>query len=394
MKKGHPQLFGRPIFSADKQLTLTSQVREILLEEILSGHWKEGERLPSVVMLARQSGLSRWPIQEAFEALRAEGYLRQAERSGTYLESMSPKGRKPVATVGVAMLLSEDRNTWRTAPYSEYRLSRVLAVAEERNYAVEIKYLRADDDWSQVDQKGAVFGKDVMGVITLYPFPHDSNNELAPDRLPFVHLGGSSHICLPTVAGNTVDGFYRLTKRIIEEGHREIVCLCDPSDTEWETNSRIYGHERAMGEAGLAVNREAVARSLTFREGDLSALRAFIDEFRAATAIICMWGMASAQLVDVAEMMGIRVPEHLSIAAHGLSSMGTGRHTIMTHLEYDMDALVRICFDLLMEQKTTRGCTRTLVLGAARVREGASLGPPADTESLAVIGRGPRAKGI
>jgi GntR family transcriptional regulator of arabinose operon len=392
LPENRPSLLGRPIFDPSEGLTLTSQVREILLEEILSGRWQPGDRLPSVAALAQKSGLSRWPIQEAFETLRNEGYLRQSERSGTFLESMNPRGHSPLGTVGIAMLLREDHQRWSTTPYSEYRLSRVLAVAEERRYAAEIKYLRPEDDWSQLDRAGGrgVFGEHVMGVISLYPFPHAPKDTLTPNDLPFVHLGSNSHVCLPTVAGDTITGFYRMTRRVIEEGHRDIICLCDPSDTEWETRGRLLGHERAMREAGLEVNYAACERSRTLAEGDLSALRAFVDEFRSATAVVCMWGMVSAQLVEVAEMMGIRVPDHLSITAHGASTMGSRRDLIMTHLEYDMDALVHTCFDLLAEQESTRRTHRTLVLGSARVREGASLKPPADEDVLARIGRGPR----
>ena len=376
MSDTRPSLFGRPIFSSSAGLTLTAQVREILLEEILSGHWTAGERLPSVAALARQSGLSRWPIQEAFEALRKEGYLRQEERSGTYLECMSPEGRKPVGTVGVAMLLSEGRDSWSTAPYAEYRLSRVLSVAERRHYAVEVKYLRGNDDWSELDRVGAVFQPRIAGVISLYPFRHPFRDTLEPDRLPFVHLGGNSHICLPTVAGDTIDGFYRLTQRVLDEGHREIVCLPDPFDSEWEARCAYMGHERAMRQAGLPVNQAAWDYGRGIETEDLAVLRTFLDEFRSATAVICMWGCVSSRLVEVAEMAGIAVPKDLSIVAHGASAMGARNDVAMTHLDYDMDGLVDACFDLILEQKAERHVCKTLVLGSAWVREGASLGAP------------------
>jgi DNA-binding LacI/PurR family transcriptional regulator len=287
------------------------------------------------------------------------------------------------------MLLAEDQQTWRTTPYTEYRLSRVLTVAKERRYAVDIKYLRAEDDWSAVDRAGAIFSGNHVGVISLYPFAHAPWDELPPDRLPFVHLGSNSYVCLPTVAGDTLTGFYRLTRRVIAEGHRDIVCLSDPADTDWEVQCRLVGHEQAMREAGLEVNYGAFKRSRGLVAGDLAALRAFLEDYPTATCVICMWGQVSSQLVEVAEMMGIRVPDHLSITAHGLSRMGSRHDAVMTHLAYDVDALVHSCFDLLLEQKRTRRTRRTLVLESAYVREGGSLKPPASRAKLAAIGRGP-----
>ncbi|HOE95395.1 MAG TPA: substrate-binding domain-containing protein [Candidatus Sumerlaeota bacterium] len=376
MSKEHPQLFGRPIFPPDQGLTLTSQVREILLEEIHGGHWEVGERLPSVATLARQSGLSRWPIQEAFESLRKEGYLRQSSRSGTYLESLAPQGRKPLGSIGIVLMLEEEQGNWKTPPFTQYRLGRVIEMAEQRNFAVEVKYLRPSDDWSRVDQVGGVFSDKVIGVIALNPFHHPAAFELPPDRLPFVHIGGASQECHPTVAGDTMLGFYKLTRRIIEVGHRNIICFCNPTDPEWETQSRLDGHARAMNEAGLRVNEEACRRSMTIAEGDLAGLRTFLEEFRDATAIICMWGGVDFHIVQVATMMGIRVPEDLSVTGHGAGPMGTKSGATMTCLEYDMNAMLNACFDLLQVQRTRRRAEFSQILSNPLIHEGDSLAPP------------------
>lgn len=378
MTHSHPQLFGRPIFTQELGLTLTNQVREILLEEIHQGRWQVGDRLPSVAVLAKQSGLSRWPIQEAFERLRKEGYLRQSERSGTFLDTLSPEGRKPLGAIGVAMLLSEEAGSWITAPFLQYRLSRIMEVAEQRNFAIEIKYLRPDDDWTEVDRVGAVFSSSVIGVLSLNPFPHASPVELPADRLPFVYLGGNTYDCAPTVAGDTMAGFYQLTRHILGLGHRNIVCFLNPNDTEHENRNRLLGHERAMQEAGLTVNEQAWRRSLTITEGDLSAIRAYIEEFHEASAIICMWGAVDVQIVQVATMMGIRVPDDLSVTGHGAGPMGANYPgKVMTCLEYDMDAMINASFDLLQTQKSRRRVEFSLLLSNPLIHAGDSLAAPA-----------------
>jgi len=386
----HPSFFGRPILAPGRGLTLTSQVREILLEEILSGHWKVGERLPSVAALARQSGLSRWPIQEAFELLRKQGYLRQSERSGTFLETMAPEGRKPLGQLGVAMPVAENQKSWLTTPYSEYRLARVMAVAESRQYTVELKYLRIEDDWTEVDRVGKFFGSEVMGVLSLYAFPHPASSELGADRHPFVYLGGNSHMCLPAVAGDTTNGFYRLTRKLIGMGHRNIICFCDPSDTEWETQCHLLGHSMAMREAGFTVNQKAWERSLKIAEGDLSAVRAYLEEFGDATALICMWGGMAIPIIEVATMMGIRVPDDLSVTAHGACKLASRSDMTVTYLEYDVDTLIHTCLDLLIEQKQTRRIDKTHVLGNPRIHVGSSVAPPpsAPADGKRVFARG------
>ncbi|MDK2970635.1 MAG: GntR family transcriptional regulator, arabinose operon transcriptional repressor [Candidatus Sumerlaeota bacterium] len=374
--KRHLSLFGHPILGPGRGLTLTSQVREILLEEIFSGRWRVGERLPSVAQMAKQTGLSRWPIQEAFELLAQEGYLNKSERSGTFLHSLEPGGRKPKGVIGVAMLLTEDQGSWSTSPYSEYRLARVMAIAESRQLSIEVKYIAADEDWENVDLEGHFFRPSVIGVMSLYSFHHIAQRELPPNRLPFVHLGGHTGYCSPTVAGDTFSGFYHLTKLVIERGHRNIVCVCDPSDSESERQSNLLGHAMAMREAGLEVNEAAWKRSQEIREGDLVGIRRFLEEFSDATAIICMWGSAAPALVEMANVIGLRVPEDLSITAHGASPLGSRRDIMMTCLEYDMDGLINEALDLLEEQRQTRRVERTCILGNPIIREEGSLAPP------------------
>lgn len=371
-----PSLYGHPILPAGKGLTLTSQVREILLEEIMNGRWQLSERLPSVAALSEESGLSRWPIQEAFDQLEEEGYLSRSERSGTFLKSMTPEGRKPVGTIGVVILLDEDQGSWNTSPYSEYRLARVMAVAEKRHYSVKVKYLHKSDDWDMVDKAGGMFGPEVVGVISLHPCPHMPGHHLAEDQLPFVYFGGNTPFCLPNVTGDTTNGFYQLTREIITLGHTNIICFCDPADSPYELNAHLYGHQRAMMEAGLEVNEKAWRQSLNVREGDLSAIRSYLEDFKDATAIICMWGGMATPLVSVADMMGIRVPEDLSVTAHGASPLVTKPGQTMTSLEYDVDALIGSAVDLLREQQRHRCVKRTRVLGNPFINMGASLAPP------------------
>ena len=116
------RLFGRPILHSDLAHSLVDQVCEILLEEIHGGRWEVGERLPGASALAEESGLSRSPIQRAFEKLRERGYLRQEHRSGTYLASIYPKGLAPGGSIGIAIVLKEQGGQWYTFPHTHHRL--------------------------------------------------------------------------------------------------------------------------------------------------------------------------------------------------------------------------------------------------------------------------------
>ena len=63
----------------------SSQIYEQLLHYIISGEWPVGTRLPSEKDLAEQFGVSRVPIREALQRLRAIGVVRSLQGSGSFV---------------------------------------------------------------------------------------------------------------------------------------------------------------------------------------------------------------------------------------------------------------------------------------------------------------------
>jgi len=364
-------LFGRPVFISDPDLTLTDQIYEILCEEIRSGHWQVGERLPSVITLSNQTGLGRTPIQQAFERLDKAGYVRQEQRSGTFLECQFPEGGKNLGAVGVALHLSEEEGNLVTDAYSHFRLARLLTAIAERGYAAEVRYLRTQEEWNNVDSVGKVFGEHIVGIVSLHPCDHESVPNLRPGKLPFVYLGSVSRRCQPVVAGDTSKGFYDATAKLIALGHRNIACFMDPSESREENAVRMEAHEAAMSEAGLAVMRQAAIDSYEVNSSDIFALRHWLETCAAATALICMRGSANMPLVNAARLLGRSIPDNLSLIGHG-EHPGNPDFPV-TRVDYDYASLVSACLDLLIEQMRTRRVTVSQLLIRAFIRDGATV---------------------
>lgn len=80
-------------------------------EAILDGRLRPGERVPSSRALARELGISRLPVLNAFEQLLHEGYLEGRGGSGTYVAALPPVRRgnprcasaQPAAASGTTM---------------------------------------------------------------------------------------------------------------------------------------------------------------------------------------------------------------------------------------------------------------------------------------------------
>jgi GntR family transcriptional regulator/MocR family aminotransferase len=77
----------------DSRLSLQNQIRQKLVDGIMSGTFPPGRRLPSSRKLAGQLGVSRNTVVLAYEQLIEEGFLDSRERSGIYVNENVLEGR-------------------------------------------------------------------------------------------------------------------------------------------------------------------------------------------------------------------------------------------------------------------------------------------------------------
>src|ERR1017187_10950209 len=74
----------------DSGVSATLWLYEALRAEILEGRLRAGARLPATRDLARQYGLARGTIVNAFDQLKSEGYVDSSVGSGTYVSKILP----------------------------------------------------------------------------------------------------------------------------------------------------------------------------------------------------------------------------------------------------------------------------------------------------------------
>jgi GntR family transcriptional regulator len=73
---------------AGRRPTLVDQVREELTEQISSGEYPVGERLPNEQEMSVQFGVSRATVREAYRALIDAGYLSRRHGTGTFVNRL------------------------------------------------------------------------------------------------------------------------------------------------------------------------------------------------------------------------------------------------------------------------------------------------------------------
>ncbi|MBB4120907.1 GntR family transcriptional regulator [Martelella radicis] len=93
--------------SAPRHKLLTRSLRE----EITSGRWKVGDRLPPEVEFAVERGVSRTTLRRALSELEAEGLVARRKRVGTVIASQTPQQHFRMATNSMPELMRVTRET-------------------------------------------------------------------------------------------------------------------------------------------------------------------------------------------------------------------------------------------------------------------------------------------
>src|SRR5215467_5795536 len=103
----------------DRDDPLHRQIYDWFQRAIVNGQLTPRQRVPSTRMLAAELGISRIPVLQAFDQLKAEGYLQTFAGSGTCVSSSIPQ-----ETIG--------RSSRRIHPSFQKRGARRIAQASLR----------------------------------------------------------------------------------------------------------------------------------------------------------------------------------------------------------------------------------------------------------------------
>ena len=93
--------------STVKRVSLVDQVRQGLLEDLVSGRLEPGAKLPNENEIGERFGVSRATVREAVLGLMEAGYLARRHGSGTYV-TKAPRSRHALdSTVSYTEMIRE-----------------------------------------------------------------------------------------------------------------------------------------------------------------------------------------------------------------------------------------------------------------------------------------------
>lgn len=287
-----------------------------LRREITERSHPEGSRLPTEQELTRRFGVSRQTVRQALALLMEEGLIEKRQGSGTFI---SRAVTTPAASSRSIAILTPYTDSG--VPAGLWKVQSLLSDAGYRSqvFSTENRFGREREILESL-LASPVRGILASGVRTACPNPNlDLYRRLLESGAAMVFLGtGYPELsALPQVCPDDFQGGYLLTEHLLSLGHTKIGGVFRWDDRGGQ--QRFHGCLCCLRDRGISFDD----RRFLWLEGvqspavsGLHPLRSFIQSrLSDCTAVICQEEETAGLLLQELASLGIRVPEHLSLAA-------------------------------------------------------------------------------
>jgi len=172
---------------------------------------------------------------------------------------------------------------------------------------------------------------------------------LQEDQVPVVVVDREiPEVSVDEVLTNNVHGGARVTRHLIDLGHRRIGCITGPSDVT-PSADRVTGYRQALRDAGLPFDEGIVVKGDFQFEGGYRAAQQLLAVDDAPTAIFACNDLMAVGVIRAAREMGLRVPADLSVTGFddvSLASFASPPLTTVAQPKYEMGVLAtRLLFE-------------------------------------------------
>ncbi len=246
----------------------------------------------------------------------------------------------------------------------------------EHGYRLIFELVDTHNDHVERELAAAFAALQPDGVI-LTP-PHSENSLivgfLAKQNIPFARIGTRSASPGIPLTMDDAGSARKATEHLMELGHTQIGFIAGSQEYSL-SQRRVDGWQGAMQAAGLKVDRLLAQGDFSFESG-LVAARALLSSDNAPTAIIASNDQMALATVEVAQELGLAVPEDLSIISFDNTPKIRFIEPALTAVDQPIAETVSRAVELIIEaQKSGATPTKPTVVSAELIQRGSTAAP-------------------
>lgn len=197
---------------------------------------------------------------------------------------------------------------------------------EEANYQILLINLRLfkkyidsyyfKDDYFELvkEEIWKLIAKQVDGIV--YVTAHERLLKCIPEDLPVpavMAYGYTGSSKIPSVVINDEDGAYRITRYLVQQGHRKIGVVTGKKSSP-HMQERLLGYQRALYENGILYNPDLIYYGDWNRICGYRAVDRFLEQ--GVTAVFCMNDLMAGGVYDRLEERNLKPGRDLSVVGY------------------------------------------------------------------------------
>lgn len=288
-----------------------SVLSEKLREQIASGVYRSGEKLPTESALMEQYQLSRQTVRQALSRLEAEGLIEKRQGSGSVVKGLASSLKNGESGKMVAVI---------TTYIGEYIFPDILRAVE--GILTDNRYLtmvfatknRVDNERKILLEilEQPITGLIIEGTKTALPNPNiDLYNELERRKIPivFIHATYPELTSTVRVVADDKKGGMMATEYLIKKGHQRIAGIFKSDDMQGHL--RYAGYFEALRACDLPIVDNNILWYTTESKELISVLG--MQVVSGCSAVVCYNDEVALQLLSVLKQNDVQVPDDVSI---------------------------------------------------------------------------------
>lgn len=314
---------------------LVRQVEEGILQQLKSGQYAPGEKLPSLRELSREFGCSYVIAFRAVQSLKNSGYLETAKGNGIFVtgDARSKMEKKLIAYI------SARQDSSQLSPHDLIRYTCFQRIVRDAGFIDLSLY---ENEQLPSDQLDRLAGALITLDTPMMP-------ELTARKIPCVFISSLGNpYGMPTATPDYYQGSFDVMQSLIKCGYRKIraITLDSTVGNQASCAPRIAAYFDALNAAGLSGSTPL---EWNIRKPELrKRFREAMSVPDHPDALFSPNDKMAIEIIQELSSMGFRVPDDIGVAGLENQEFFYGSNPPLTTASYDNEMLAREACTLLL----------------------------------------------
>lgn len=323
-----------------------------LLRRIAVDRLRPGDKFPTEDQLVQEHSLSRITVRRALSILEKNGYVMRRRKLGTVVtRSLETPSEMHLVRGMVAVVMSQTKANREEDHAIASFLRGIENPLTEEGFGVQILGVGGNLAQDRLRLTRLIERGDLEGICAMGQGIEPLRDLL--DSVPTVFACTFTPNGSPWVGQDSAEAARTCAAHLLKHGHQNIAMVCGEMVNNSAFATMVAGCRAAFEECGATFNRTMM--HCAYEGESLSELveHVLLGSPR-PTAVYSQYWHATAAIAQVAQKLGMRIPDDLSLIGLGQNTLYVPSHVAITAYVPDNEGVGRQAARALVDLADTR----------------------------------------